>query len=138
MTIDRSLFAQECVRQAVFLTIEPHYLLGIAQLRSGISDDSDGDRIGPFRLTQDEWNANRDDDEVELHFTPDQIHSPTRQCAVFGLMATRAFDAFEQINKRLPTARELYLQQWPGSADAQNLQKALTDTAGLIAPAADA
>jgi putative chitinase len=137
MTIDRSLFAQECVRQGFFFAVEPHYLLGVAELRSGISDGSDADRIGPFRLTQDEWNANRDDDEFELHFTPEQIHSATRQCAVFGLMTLRAFEIFGNANNHNPSAKELYLQQWP-SADAGQLQKALGDTSDLIAPAAGA
>ena len=94
MTIDRALFAQECVRQSVFFTVEPHYILGVAQLRSGILDDTDGERIGPFRLNQAEWNANSNDGLFDIHFTPEQIHSPTRQCAVFGLMALRAFDLF--------------------------------------------
>src|ERR1043166_2100825 len=137
MTIDRGLFAQECVRQGVFFGIEPHYILAVAQFRSGISDDSDGDRIGPFRLTQAEWNANSNNDEFEVHFAPEHIHSPSRQCAVFGLMAHQAFAAFESVNKRNPTASELYLQQWPGSAMA-GFQKAFDDTAALIGPAADA
>jgi putative chitinase len=137
MTIDRALFAQECIRQGVFFNVEPHYLLGVAQFRSGISDDSDGDQIGPFRLKQAEWNANNNDDEFELHFTPDQINSATRQCAVFGLMTLRTFDAFESTNSRNPSAKELYLQQWPDAATT-DFQKALDDTANLIGPAADA
>jgi hypothetical protein len=63
MEIDRAMFAQECVRQGVTFRIEPHYLLGIAQLRSGISAASNGNQIGPFRLTQDEWDANRRNEE---------------------------------------------------------------------------
>src|SRR5690349_23957435 len=100
MAIDRALFAEECVRQGIYFRIEPHYLLGIAQLRSGISDDDAGERKGPFRLTQAEWDANSNNDEFELHFTPAQISSVLRQCAVFGLMANRAFDAFVSTNSR--------------------------------------
>jgi putative chitinase len=138
MTIAPALFAQECIRQGVFYVVEPHYLLAVAQFRSGISDDSDGGQIGPFRLTQTEWNANSDDDEFDLHFTPEQINSPTRQCAVFGLMTLRAFEAFESANnKRGPSAKELYLQQWPNAATT-DFQKAINDTAALIGPAAEA
>jgi putative chitinase len=137
MTIDRALFAEECVRQGVFFTIQPHYLLAVAQLRSNISDETDGDRIGPFLLTQAEWNASSNDSLFDVHFTPEQIHSATRQCAVFGLMALRAFDAFEDANGQTPSVLQLYRQQWPDAA-ADGLQKALDDTAGLIAPAADA
>ena len=46
MAIDRAEFAEECVRQGVFFGIEPHYLLAVAQLRSGISSDDDSDRKG--------------------------------------------------------------------------------------------
>jgi uncharacterized protein (TIGR02594 family) len=141
MTIDRATFAEECVRQGVFFRIEPHYLLGVAQLRSGISSDDDGDRKGPFRLTQVEWDANSNNDEFDLHFTSAQISSPLRQCAVFGLMAHRAFDAFVSANGRNPSAKELYLLQWPDAATATlaaDFQKALDDTAKLLGPAADA
>src|ERR1700690_4107899 len=140
MPIDRSMFAEECVRQGVFFGVEPHYLLGVAQLRSGISDDISGDKIGPFRLTQAEWDANSNSDEFELHFTSAQISSSLRQCAVFGFMAHRAFDAFVSAQGRNPSAKELYLQQWP-DADTPTLtadfQKALDDTAALVGPAAD-
>lgn len=137
MSIDRGLFAQECIREGVFFTVEPHYLLAVAQFRSRISDDSTTDQIGPFRFTQSDWNGNSDDDEFDVHFTAQQINSPTRQCAVFGLMTLRAFEEFETANNRSPTPKELYLQQWPGSATV-DFQKAFDDTAALIGPAADA
>jgi hypothetical protein len=53
MTIDREDFAEECVRQGVYFRVEPHFLLGVAQLRSKIADDSNGDQIGPFRSSSD-------------------------------------------------------------------------------------
>jgi uncharacterized protein (TIGR02594 family) len=141
MTIDRETFAEECVRQGVYFRVEPHFLLGVAQLRSGIADDTNGDQIGPFRLTQAEWNANSNNDEFEIHFTPAQISSPLRQCAVFGLMAHRAFDAFVSAIGRNPSAKELYIQLWPAAATAtldSDFQNALDATAPLLGPAADA
>jgi|ERR1700674_703162 len=141
MTIDRATFAEECVRQGVFFGVEPHYLLAVAQLRSGISDDSNGDQIGPFRLKQGEWDANSNNDEFDIHFTSAQISSEMRQCAVCGLMAHRAFDAFISAKGRDPSALELYLQQWPDAATATlsaDFQKALDATADLLGPAADA
>src|ERR1700692_3446615 len=110
MEIDHEDFAEECVLQAVHYRVEPHYLLAAAQLRSGISDDDAGDRKGPFRLTQAEWDANRDNDCFALHFTSAQISSPRRQCAVAALMAHRAFDAFVSTNSRSPSVKELYLE----------------------------
>jgi putative chitinase len=133
MPLDASI-AEECVRQGVFFGVEPHYLMAVAQLRSAMP--SDPARQGPFRLTQLEWDANSNDDEFDVHFTPAQISSPLRQCAVFALMANRAFTAFVKANNRNPTTKELYLQQFPG-ADTTDLQKALDDTAALVGPAAD-
>ena len=69
MAIDRASFAEECIRQGVYFTIQPHYLLGVAQLRSGISDQNDGDKIGPFRLKQAEWDANSNSDDFDFRFT---------------------------------------------------------------------
>jgi uncharacterized protein (TIGR02594 family) len=141
MVIDRALFAQECIRQGVFFGVNPHYILGVAQFRSGISDDTNGDQIGPFRLKQGEWNANSNSDEFELHFAPTQISSAARQCAVFGLMAHRAFDAFISKTGRNPSAKDLYLQQWSDAVPAtfdSDFQKAFDDTAALVEPAADA
>jgi len=68
MAIDRALFAEQCVREGVFFAIEPHYMLAVAQLRSGISDGNNGDRFGPFRLKQAEWDANGHDDDLDVHF----------------------------------------------------------------------
>ena len=136
MPLDRASVAEECVRQGFYFGVEPHYLLAVAQFRSGISSDDDGDRKGLFRLTQAEWDANRNDDEFDIHFTPEQISSPLRQCAVFALMTNHAFGAFVKANNRNPSTKELYLQQFSG-ADTTNLQKALDDTAALIGPAAE-
>jgi putative chitinase len=141
MTVDREDFAQECVRQGVGFGIEPHYFLGVAQHRSALSDDSQNGKVGVYRLTQAEWDANSNNDEFDVHFTPAQITSTTRQCVVFGLMARRAFDAFVVANNRNPSALELYLQQWPNEAAATlaaDLQNAFDATAPLIEPAATA
>jgi uncharacterized protein (TIGR02594 family) len=139
MMIDRALFAQECVRQGMFFGVNPHYLLAVAQFRSKISDDSADGQIGPFQLRQSQWNANSESDEFDLHFTPEQIGSSSRQCAVFGFMAHRAFDTFVSIKGRNPSAKELYLQQWPDTPlknfDAE-LQEALDVTSPLLGPAA--
>lgn len=141
MTIDRPDFAQECVRQGVIFRIEPHYLLAVAQLRSGISEGSADGKVGAFRLTQAEWDANSNDDEFDVHFKPTHITNTTRQCIVFALMAHRAFDDFVSDNARNPSALELYLQQWPATKSgslAADFQKALDATADLLGPAAGA
>jgi putative chitinase len=137
MPLDRASIAEECVRQGVYFGVEPHYLLGVAQLRSGISsDDADG-RKGLFRLTQAQWDANCTSEEFDFSFTPAQISSPLRQCVVFAFMTNRAFTTFVNANKHNPTSKELYTQQFPDD-DASGLQKAFDGTAALIGPAADA
>ena len=139
MAIVKSEFAEDCVQFGLFCGVNPHYLLGVAQLRSGINDTNQGDEIGPFRLKQVDWNANCKDSEFDFNFLPDDINDPDMQCAVFALMAHRTFDKFVSTNNRNPTAKELYLAQWPSTADpplATDLQKALDDTVGLIGPAA--
>src|ERR1700682_3672421 len=118
MGIDRTEFAEECVRQGALFGTNPHYKLAVAQLRSGISDDSVNGQIGPFRLTQGEWDAHRHDHEFLFEFLPDDINQWKHQCAVFALMARRAFDAFALENNRNPSARELYFQQWPNTSTA--------------------
>src|SRR5512142_3282110 len=105
MTMDLRVFAEECVRQGLYFGIEPHYLLAVANLRSGISDYNDGDQIGPFRLTQAEWDASINNDQFEIYFLPNEISDPRRQCVIFGLMARLALDTFASSNGRNPIAR---------------------------------
>ena len=55
-------------------------------------------------------------------------------------MAHRAFDAFVSKIGRNPSAKELYLQQWPNTPAKRfdlDFQNAFDNTAGLIGPAAD-
>ena len=66
MAITPADFAEECVHQGLRFGIHPHYLVGVAQLRSGISDTTVGNRIGPYRLTQTEWDANCSDEDFGI------------------------------------------------------------------------
>src|SRR5215467_6531077 len=141
MVIDRNDFAEECVRQGANIGAHPHYMLGVAQLRSGITDSSQNDQIGPFRLKQADWDANSSDVEHEIRFLPAQINDWLSQCTVFALMTHRAFEAFTQKNDRNPSVQDLYLQQF---SDAQadtlssDLKTALDATAELVGPAEEA
>ena len=36
MPLDRASVAEECVRQGFYFGVEPHFLLAVAQFRSGI------------------------------------------------------------------------------------------------------
>ena len=135
MAINKADFAVECVREGLSAGINPHYLLAVAQLRSGIAEGNDGDKIGPFRLTQADWNAHCKNDKFELDFLPEDINDPDMQIPVFAVMARLAFDAFAAANSRNPTATELYLKQFPGAPTATlsaDLKTALDATASLV------
>ncbi|HUI94181.1 MAG TPA: hypothetical protein VLX44_00380 [Xanthobacteraceae bacterium] len=139
--IVRADFAKECVRQSLSCGANPHYLLGVAQLRSAITNRNVGGEVGPFGLTQAVWNQHCTDAPFELDFLPADINDSDSQIAVFAVMAREAFDAFAVANNRNPSAKELYLQQFPTAASATlsaDLKTALDATAALVGPAADA
>ncbi len=141
MTIDKAAFAKDCVRQGLVCGVNPHYLLGVAQLRSGITDGTVGAEIGPFRFTQADWNTHCTDSVFGLTFLPTDITNSDMQTPVFAVMARRAFDAFEAESNRTPSAKELYLQQFPAAPTATlsaDLKAALDATAALVDPAAAA
>jgi hypothetical protein len=138
MAIDRQKFATECVHQGFRFGVHPHYLVAVAQLRSGILDDTNGNRIGPFQLTQVEWDANCSDETFGISdIDPGDISHPLLQTIVYALMTLRAQNECITRLDRLPSAVELYQAQWPADTvqlpDA--LQKALDDTAALMEPA---
>ncbi|HXE52823.1 MAG TPA: phage tail tip lysozyme [Tepidisphaeraceae bacterium] len=140
MAIDPDFFAQQCVRMGLFCGTNPHYMLAVAKLRSGIADTNEGDQIGPFRLTQAQWIANSKESDLGFDFEPDDINLWTNQCSVFALMASRAFATFVTANNRNPSAKELYVAQFPAAASATlstDLQQAITSTQGLVNPAID-
>src|SRR6185312_16636274 len=135
MAIDPDFFAQQCVRMGLFCGTNPHYMLAVAKLRSGIADTNEGDQIGPFRLTQAQWIANSKESDLGFDFEPDDINLWTNQCSVFALMASRAFATFVTANNRNPSAKELYVAQFPAAASATlstDLQQAITSTQGLV------
>jgi hypothetical protein len=134
-------FAKLTIAPALYCGTNPHYILAVAKLRSGLSDTSKGAEIGPFRLTQVEFNQYCTDTEFDYNFVPEDIGSWYMQIPVFALMAHRAFDAFALANDRNPSASDLYVQQWPTAASATlsaDLTQALSDTAALVDPAAAA
>ena len=91
MTIkSKDIFAKECLIQGLFLGVNPHYLMAVAMLRSGIKDDTDGDRIGPYRVTQQEWDANGGAADLEVVLDPPDINSWRLQCLYAALTAYRA------------------------------------------------
>lgn len=126
--IDRPQFANSCVLRSLTYNVNPHYLVGVAQLRSGITDGADGERIGPFRLTAVDWAA------VTDKFQDTDITSWRMQCAGFALMVQRKMAALGGAASPI----DLYMAQWPATDPAtigEQLTQALQTTAELEANA---
>jgi hypothetical protein len=131
-------FAAECVRQGLFLGVNSHCLVADAQLRSGIDDDTQDDRIGPFRVTQEEWDAGSSAPDLEVILQPEHINEWRLQCLYAALAAYRAQKAHLDQHGKYPSAVDLYKAQWPEDASnnvPQRLQTAVDATKDLMIPA---
>jgi hypothetical protein len=138
MAINRKDFAEECVQQGLRFGVPSHYLMAAAQLRSGISDESSGERISAFRLTQQEWDANCSDQEQGItDFLSTDVKDWDMQCCIYALMTLRAQNRILARLGRLPNAVELYKEQWPDDPVELpgKMQEALDATAELVDPA---
>jgi hypothetical protein len=139
MSINRDDFAQTCVEDALIIGVDPHCLVAFAELLSGIKDDSDGDRIGPFRVTLVDWKANGSDANFQITLQDDDINDPMMQCMYAALQTFRAQESLRSTLGRYPSPSELYAG-WPKNPPATDdaVQTALDDTKGLIDSAVDA
>jgi hypothetical protein len=139
MTIHNGDFARSCVNAGLFFEVNPHFLLAVADVLSGIRDDSDGNRIGPFRFTQADWDASRNDPGLDGPLDSTEINVPRMQCIMAGFQARRAQDGLVAASKRYPSANELY-QAWPSTPPLPNggLQGSLNNTRALVLTAVDA
>jgi hypothetical protein len=140
MAINRAVFAEECAEQGLFFGVNTHFLVAVADILSNINDDSKDGRIGPFRITQAEWDANGKDAGLDVNLAPALINTWEMQCIYAGLMAFRAQEKLRKQLGRFPSADELYAE-WPNvppQPPKTTLQAALDATAGLIDPAVQA
>jgi hypothetical protein len=139
MPINRADFARDCVDQALFFGVNPHYLVAVAELLSGIKDDTEGDRIGPFRRTAAEWKDKGRDDEFQVALQEGDVKDPGMQCIFAALQTVRAQEALRTKLGRYPSPDELYAE-WPKDQPpaGKTLQGALDSTKDLILPAVDA
>jgi hypothetical protein len=137
MLINREDFARDCADQAFRFGVNSHYLLAVAELLSEIKNDRKGKRIGPFRVTQADWNSRGSDEAFEVSLQPAHIKRPGLQCVFAALQTLRAQEQFQQQNGGdLPTATELYAI-WPNQPlpAGKTLQAALDSTRDLVEPA---
>jgi hypothetical protein len=132
--IDRNAFASECLTQANEFGAWAHYLLAVAQLRSKIDDGVKDGKFGPFMLTQDQWNAHRDDPDVGLE--KNDIQQWDMQCLLFASWTHDVHQGLVTANGQNPTSEDIYHKQFPGDP-VDGFDQALDDTKGLL-PAAQA
>jgi len=134
MSINREDFARDCADQAFRFGVNAHYLLAVAELLSDINDNSEGDRIGPFRIKQADWDTQGSEPKFELTLQPVHISRPGLQCVFAALQTLRAQEKFLKTSRgRFPSADELYAI-WPNQPvpAGKSLKAALGSTENLI------
>src|SRR6266849_4780998 len=112
MPIHNGDFARNCVNQGFFFGVNPHFLLAVAFSQSGIKDDTNGNKIGPFRITQAVWDAQLADTAFDNSLVPSDINDPGLQCVFAAVQVLRAQDGLVTALNRSPSANELY-EKWP-------------------------
>lgn len=127
--IDQAQFAGECIAQGDAFGAWAHYMVAVAQLRSGIDDKKQGNLIGPFMIDQIKWNENREDPDLRLEES--DLNSWDMQCMFFAWWTHKVHQKFVTQNNKSPNSEELYLAQFPGESVAA-LGQAITDTAKLM------
>lgn len=128
--IERQKFANSCVIQALISGVNPHYLLGVAQHRSGLTRGNVNGRIGPYRFTAAEWQT------VVPPFTVADINSNNQQIGGFAVMTERNVGNLGANASPV----ELYRAQWPDAPNdiGDKLKAAFDATADIEAKAEEA
>jgi hypothetical protein len=114
--IDKAEFALQCWREALDADANPHYMAAVAELRSQTATGEDSGRVGPFRLSQAEWDAARTGDATSGDVRASDIRDWRLQCALFAVMAHNAEEKLRTELQKAPagpdpSAAHLYLAQ---------------------------
>jgi hypothetical protein len=119
--ISKGTFAGRCWDLELRFGVNSHYLAAVAELRSKtIAEEKDG-LVGPFRLSQSEWDAGRADPDLDNVFQPTDILDWRMQAVVFASMTRRTEDALAGLLGRRESAAELLLAQMLGAQCAATL-----------------
>ena len=139
MAIEPDKFAKECVEQSLLLGVNPHYLIAVAEVLSGINDDTADGKIGPFRRELAEWNANGKEPAFDIDLQPDDINLWEMQCQFAALQTFREQKRLLSSLNRYPSPDELYVK-WPNVPPPQgkSLKDAIESTKPLVLPAVNA
>jgi hypothetical protein len=140
VAVNESMFFRQCWLDGLSSNVFPHYLAGVAKLRSNIVNDTQNGQIGVFRFLESEWNACRAD--VALKFTDldaRDVEDWDFQCPMYAAVTARDFEAVKAALGRSPSALELYLAQLIGPKAAGEAVQAPDATIGVdLSKVADA
>lgn len=120
--IDKREFADFCLKHAARFGANFHYIVAVAELRSGISDKATNGSVGPFGYTPDEWESaikrSASDDAygaggvTSRHFRTQDIGSWRAQCEVFAAATGKTVWQLTETLSRSPEAAEIYCAQF--------------------------
>jgi hypothetical protein len=125
-------FARECWRSAIYAGANPHYMMAVAEMRSGVRNDVGDTGIGPFRLSQAEWNADWNGAALGYQYDARDISNWRSQCSMFALMVRRTMEQMSGGGSGRPSARELYLAQIIGAKAAAAVKEGPSKTIDTI------
>jgi hypothetical protein len=129
-SVDNAAFFRQCWLDGLSYAVFPHYLAGVAKLRSDIKNDTQNEQTGVFRFLKSEWDAIRQDASLGLtDFAASDISDWGYQTTAFGAITAREFEAAKAALPRPPSAHELYLAQLIGS---RALGAAITNPSATI------
>lgn len=120
-SIDRDYFTRQCWWTAMTVGVNPHYLVAIADLRSGTRAGKLASGVaeyGPFGFTAEEWASQAIDLDGGGALPPSAIHSWPDQILVFASAARKTTRAFGQT---APNSILLFLSQLLDKQGAENL-----------------
>jgi hypothetical protein len=130
--IDKEEFARMCWQSAIYAGVNPHYMMAVAEMRSGVKNDADPTGAGPFRLSQAEWDADWDGATLGYQYDAGDISNWRSQCSMFALMVRRTMEQMGGSGSGRPTARDLYLAQIIGAKAAAAVKKDPSQTIDTI------
>jgi hypothetical protein len=115
--IDKNEFAKNAIQRGLLFGVNSHYLIAVAHLRSGLTSGEENGKIGPFRYTQELWDANNAFPDLEFSLKPADIKSWRKQTTFAGVGELRSQDRLLKSLGRFPSALELYKDQYPDDPD---------------------
>jgi hypothetical protein len=119
--ISKTAFANQCVDLELRFGINSHYLAAVAELRSQTTADEKDGLVGPFRISQSEWDAGRANSELDGTFAAADVFDWRMQAVVFASMTSGTEARLTSLLGRRETAAELLLAQMLGAKSAAAL-----------------